>query len=265
MKNKIHFLAGLFLFPFFMACEDIIELDLEEAEQRIVLEATLDVDSQQAQLVFSLTNEFYQAGETDKVSGATVVLSHQDGTQYVLAETKDGVYVADNIISSPDDVFTLVVEDQGKQYTASAIVPHPAALDSLNTEMFDFPFGGSGEENFQVFAHWNDPENVPNFYRLKPYLNDTLVADVYSLTYDEFGDGTAMSIPIRELFEAENRVRIDLLSVDANYYDYFLQLSTIQGEGFNSSNPFNPKGNFDSNVLGYFGIYTTSSAEIWLE
>ncbi len=55
---------------------------------------------------------------------------------------------------------------------------------------------------------------------------------------------------------------MQLLSVDEAYYYYYTALSASVGDGFNASVPFNPTGNFGSEVLGYFGIFTVSEQSI---
>ena len=78
------------------------------------------------------------------------------------------------------------------------------------------------------------------------------------------GDGKEQNLPIRDRFEENTRVTVELLSTDENYYNYFFQLSSIAGNGPNSTTPYNPTGNFDHEVLGYFGIYSASVLSIEL-
>lgn len=252
---------GLLLFS---SCEDVIVLDLEEAEPRLVIEGTIDAGAQEAQVWLSRTNAFYEAASSQIVDGAVVRLVNPFGEGYELVQEADGAYRYSDLAVEPGEQYRLEVTVDEVVYTALAEVPFPVVLDSLNQEEISFPFANEEEPSFQVFANWTDTPNRINYYRIKAFVDGEELPDNYTLLNDELSDGNPLVIPIREAFEAGSLVRIELRSVDAAYYDYFQKLSTILAQGANSATPFNPKGNFDQDVLGYFGIYHISALAIQL-
>ena len=246
------------------SCEDVIELDLETSEPQTIIEATIDATTQTATVLLTKSNGFYDQDAPTNLSGASILLTDDTGLDYSLSETESGVYQMENIDLSTATDFSIVIDINGEVYEASAEVPSPVALDSIIVSSGGAPpFGGDGSE--MVIAQFEDAPDVKNYYRIKAYENDTLLAGTYTLIDDEFrGDGEVTSIGVRALFEVENTVTLELLSTSKDYYDYFLQLSSQSGEGGNSTTPFNPRGNFANNGLGYFGIYHSSALSVEL-
>jgi len=246
------------------SCEDVIELDLDSSEPVTIIEATIDATTQTATVLLTESNSFYDSNEPTTLSGASILLIDDNGLNYSLEETELGVYQMDNIDLSNTKSFALSIDSNGELYEASAEVPSQVALDSIIvTSGGGPPLGGNGSE--MVIAQFEDAPDVKNYYRIKTYENDSLLVGTYTLIDDEFrGDGEVTSVGVRALFEVENTVTLELLSTSKDYYDYFSQLSSQSGDGGNSTTPFNPKGNFTNNGLGYFGIYHTSSLSVEL-
>lgn len=266
MQNikKHHFFSLLLLSFFFFSCEDVIELDLENESPRLIIEAYVDISSQSAKAIISQSNGFYESTDLIRISDGLVKLQTAD-KEYTLLETEAGIYEVGNIVTSPDERLTLTVDVDGQTYIAETDVPHKVSLDTIEKNPFNAPFGiNSDEQTYQVIASWMDKANVENYYRLRPFIDDKQ-ANVYTLTNDRGIDGRAITQPIRDFFEEGKTVELELLSVSKSYYEYFIQLSAIQGQGAESGNPFNPIGNFDDeDVLGYFGAYTVSRQQIEL-
>jgi len=250
----------------FTSCEDVIELDLDSTTPQLVIEGTIDVEQQQASVLISRSSDFYDEGAPIQVSDASVVLQQENGTSYLLEEGPSGTYLADNIQANPGDQFSLSVELDGQTYQAQAVVPVSVALDSIEVlEDMSLPFSQGAEDSIFISANWFDPVSTSNYYRIRTYVNGVLDPDLYIVISDEInGNGKDQTIPIRQGYEEGEEVRVELLSVDEAYYDYFFQISSINQSGANSTTPFNPTGNFDQDVLGYFGIYSASSLSIEL-
>lgn len=259
MKNIIIILIGILTF---VSCEDIIELDLQDTAPRIVIEGTLNMTTNTAQVIFTKSNGFYDDATPIAISGVIAVLQNESGTAIMLSENEPGIYIAENVVAKPGEKWSIEIESEGVFYTASTTAPYPATLDTLIVQIEQRPIGN--EIEVRMFSEWEDEAGVPNFYRLRPYQNDTLITQSFSLTNDDFSDGKRIRTPIMQEFEAGKLIKIELLSVDENYYRYFLELSSVVGNGLTGSNPYNPIGNFDNNALGYFGIFSVSEKEVRL-
>ena len=78
--KNIFFLA--FAMMSLASCEDIIELDLENAESKIVIDAVVDATAQNARVILTQSNGFYDDITLDFVADATVNLTLADGSMY---------------------------------------------------------------------------------------------------------------------------------------------------------------------------------------
>jgi len=258
-KSLIISILALFVFT---SCEDVIELDLDNVEPRIIIESTLDITSGAATAALTKTNDFYDLSQPEGISGAVIILKNKNGDSYPLSEKGNGIYEAENVSSSPGQTFTLEVETEGILYSATSKAPSFVVLDSIGQQVNSIPFGDN--DFIQLFPEWNDPAGVENFYRLRPIVNDTLMADVYALINDDLTDGKTQRVPLRAMFEEGDLVQMQLLSCDENYYRYFFDLSATIGDGPNGATPFNPTTNFDNDALGYFGVISVSEVEVQL-
>ncbi len=255
-------LSALFLF----SCEDVIELDLNTTEPRVIIEANLDASTNRIDVLLSYSNDFYENGEPSKISNANIILSTASGENYVLSEVADGLYTQEGLNVVADESVELQIDIDEESYTATSHIPHPVELLSIEQlEGGPPPIGGQENANIILAPEWMDPIDIENYYRVKPYINDTLLVSNYSIVDDTFrGDGNPQRFPIMEPFQEGDEVTLELLSTDKAYYDYFLQLANLAGNGGGSTTPYNPKGNFDNGALGYFGAFHASRITVQL-
>lgn len=262
---NIKYIPFLFLgLLVFSSCEDVIELELESVESQIVIEATIDAGNQIASVNISKTNDFYDNVSPEQVTDATITLQGATGDTYTLSENSPGTYTAANVLANPGESFDLIVELDGKFYEATSQTPVGISLDSIIQS--NFPSGPfSDEGDILLSAVWIDSVNVQNFYRIRTYIDGVFQSDDYTVLNDVLaGDGEEITASIAQGFNENTTVKVELLSTDEAYYDYFFQLSSLSGGGAGSTTPYNPKGNFSNEALGYFGIYYSSSKEIQL-
>ena len=273
MKSIKNICFSLLAVLVFASCEEVIVLELENDEPRLVIEAVVDASTRTATVILTKSNGFYDDVNLDLETGATVQLTLADGAIVELEEKENGFYLAVNVEVTEGDELTMTIIDQaGTQYQATTTVPHDVLLDSLDIvegsggPAGGSPFGGSDTvTQYQIFTFWNDVPNKESFYRIRAIVNDTLQAGVYTMVDDIGNDGQQLFRPFFQTFESGDIVTIQLLSLDKASYDYFEQLSAVQGQGPNSTTPFNPESNFDNNALGYFGIMKKDMRTVVLE
>ncbi len=264
LKMKIYQILGLILFAAisFTACEEVIVLDLENADAQLVIEARVNATNQTASVFLTKSNGFYEDVNLNVVSDATVDLTLANGSIVNLPLIQNGFYAITGLNVVEGDALTMTVTDNdGNEYKAITNVPHTVEIDSLQLVPTNSggpggggPFGGGNEQFFQIFTHWKDIGNKESFYQIQVTLNDTLQSDIYQLVDDTNLDGNALSRPIFQSFKEGDTVKMELMSIDAASFRYLNDLSAVQGQGFNSTTPYNPKSNFDNNALGYFGV-----------
>lgn len=257
------------------SCEEVIILDLENDEPRLVIEAVVDASAQTATVFLTKSNGFYDDVSLDSETGASVELTLADGSTVALSEIQDGLYFAAGLqVTEADELTMTIIDNAGNQYVSTTYVPHDIAMDSLDIVEAAAGPGGGGNPfggdtttatQYQIFTFWDDVPNKESFYRIRAVVNDTLQAGVYTMVDDIGTDGDQLFRPFFQPFESGDTVTIQLLSLDKDSYGYFNELSAVQGQGSNSTTPFNPKSNFDNNALGYFGVQRMDSRTVILE
>lgn len=267
--KKILLLASLVLS--LAACEEVIKLELQPGEQRIVAEANLDATNGTCRVLLSKSGDFYASNDFEKIAGAEVSLTTPTGDVLPIPDLGNGAYLLENLSVAPGDAFKLNVKlPDGQTFeTAPVEAPRAVALDSLLIEKTETgggpggpPSGGSGE-NYALTVEWRDPAGEQNFYRIKIFKNGEFQSGTYFLADDRLGDGLKISRPIiRQTFEKGDELRVQLLSVSKAYYHYFTDLANAEGRGLSAPVPYNPKGNFSGDALGYFGAWQVSEKVI---
>ncbi len=252
------------------SCEEVIELELDTTEQRIVVESNLDATHGICKVSLSKTGDFYASNSFEKIPGASILLNTPSGGETSLIEMSPGVYSAENLqVSAGDAVSLSIVLPGGERIDVSNVIaPAPVSLDSL---LIVKSMGGAGPggqaggstDQYSLTAEWKDALGSSDFYRLKIYQNSVFQSGTYILTDDRLGDGEPISRPvIRQTFDLGDTLHCQLLAVNKGYYDYFTDLANGDGRGYSSPAPFNPKGNFSGGVLGYFGVWYVSEKTI---
>jgi len=272
-KNKyiaLLFFATLFVFS---SCEEVIVLDLNTVTEQIVIEANLNVTAKTCTVSISESVDFYAENDFDKILGATISLTTSSGSNFTLDEIGEGEYIGNDILTSPGEVITIDINIPDiPLISTSAIVPKLVNIDTLIVEENTTGFGGgpgggnNSEEVYELTIEWQDIEGEENFYRIKVFKNGTYQSDIYALSNDLLGDGERLIRPIiGEQYALGDELRVELLSVNKGYYQYFSDIANGEGRGFSAPVPFNPSGNIDQTILGYFGIWQVSEKTIIVE
>ncbi len=234
------------------SCTDIIQLKLKNEKPQIVIEAILDASNGTCTVNITKTVGFYSDSLPPKISGATITLNDSIKT-YNLHETTAGLYFAKNINAKTGEKFNIKIKIDTSTYTASAIVPGKAPHFILLATKFNTP-NPAMNGDIQVVASWLDQKNIANYYYLKVFVNNKALNNIYSLRDDQRLDGDTLKLPIMTKFTKGQKVTVQLWSMDKDMYQFYYQLSTMQGFRGSSTTPYNPHGNFKDQCLGYFGI-----------
>jgi len=267
--KKSFLFSALFLL---LSCEEIIILDLDTEDQKLVIQADLNVTDNTCTVLINKSSDFYASNDFEKVAGASISLTTSSGNIYILNEVSEGKYSGSNILTIPDETVSIeIITVDNQAFMASAIVPKAVELDKLLVE--ESPSGGglgggggNVEKQFELTLEWQDIAGEANFYRAKIFKNEAFLSGVYVLADDVLGDGVTLTRPvIREFFDLGDEIRVQLLSINKGYYDYFSDIANSDGRGFSSPTPYNPGSNLDNNALGYFGIWQMSEKMITVE
>ena len=107
MSNKIQTLILSLSTIMFVACEKVIDIDLNDVEPKIVVEANIDDIEGPYQVKLTKTVNYNQSNMFPTVSDAVVTLSDSEGNTEVLVESVPGIYVSTLIEGVPGRTYTL--------------------------------------------------------------------------------------------------------------------------------------------------------------
>jgi len=248
----------------FVACEDVVEVDLNEGTPKLVIEANflkqITSDNSVLRINLSKTIPFFDS-EPSFVNNATVTISSENGDTILVPFTEDGRYELSNIEPELGVAYTLEVTVDGETYSAteSLVTGVPLELVEQDNE------GGFSNDEIDLKVFFNDPANVENYYFFEGRSTRGDLADVYS---DEFFDGNEIfGFYAVEDLEAGDEITFYLHGVNKQFYNFMfilLQQSGDQGGGPFETQPATVRGNFinetneDNFPLGYFRVSEVS-------
>lgn len=262
MKNSrsIYFLSLILLLIFFVSCEDVIELDLDNANAKIVIEANVTNVLEPQIIKISKTKSFKEENSFLAVNGASVKVQEENGPSYSFVESGGGNYLSIPFKGTPGKKYTVTVMVSNQTYTAQSIMPPLVKLDSLTVTEISF----FGNTNKFVQVNYKDIPNIPNQYNFVISVNNKL-RNGYFPESDRFNDGSEVK---NTLFTSEpdlkkgDKVTVDFQCIDLAIYRYFFAITQIGGNGGPPTSPANPDSNFNNAALGYFSAHTSQKLTI---
>jgi hypothetical protein len=261
----IKFLSLFIVIAFFCSCETVIDVPLNDADKRLVIEGTVTNDSNFCVVKISKVSNFYTSNAFNAIANATVKIIENGITEYNLLQIAPGIYKANGFIGTIGSNYQLNVSVDGKQYTATSKMPDIVAIDSL-TLKDDFFFGGLSKV---VTCHFQDPIDFTNYYRYKSFFNDSIDEGI-NLDKDQFFNGEYID---KDIFgysdDFQNKygdsVTVELWSTDSKVYDYFFTLaSTLSAGSGQFASPANPNSNLSNGAMGFFSAHAISRKGIKL-
>lgn len=239
----------------FTACEKVIDVDLKDAEPKIVIEANITDQPGQYKVVLSKSVSFSQENSFPAVTGAQVTLSDNSGNTEDLIESEAGTYSSAVIQGVPGRNYFLKVVAEGKTYDAVSSMPQPVEIEEIRIDKFQF-----NEEELVPKIKFRDPAGVKNFYRALYIINGKTSDKLFFLD-DQFQDGNLIEGTLFDpdmKLKSGDKVRIVLQCIDENNLNYLREEDLVSNNQLAS--PANPTNNLSNGALGYFSAHTERSA-----
>lgn len=249
-------LIGLSIFS---SCEKVIDLDLENAEAKIVIEGNVSDQLENQYVRISKTIPFSTNNTFNGFKGAKVTLSTTSGSSINFAEVSDGLYKSQQFKGIPGTKYKLEVLADGKVYTAESTMPFPVVPDSIGFKKLNF----FGNTTIYPTVFYKDPANIQNQYRYILKINNKFQSDI--VFEDRFNDGNEVSDIIiydGDDIKSGDTIDIEMQSIDRKVFKYYFAISQIDGNGGPPVAPANPDSNFNNGALGIFSAYTKSTLNV---
>lgn len=238
MKSIINKLAVLAIAFGFIACEEVIDLDLKTGEPTLVVEGNIDFSPENIKdtvaVKLTMTTGYYET-TIPKVHHAKVWVEDGLGTKYPLTELNNtGRYISTEVKRDfAKNEYTLHVEHEGQIYEAKEkLLPTPEIIKvtQKKEKLLD------KEYNVIRFFFKDTPnnDNSLNYYFRNLYSKNY---KPWSSTFsNEFTKGNIMeSIIIDEDYKVGDVVVIDFHQISRNYFDF---MSAIYASSSNGGGPF---------------------------
>lgn len=262
-------LISILLLGSLTACEKEIDIDLNSADPKLVIEALLDDSGRGAWVKLTKTVNFSDTFGPPIQSGAIVVLIRlADNRRDTLQQLPDSAYILPNYVPVYGEQYAFEITHQGDFYRATARMPQPIPIDSVVIDPFFGPGGLPGNpadpanrRNALLYAFYQDPPGVRNYFQIQAFQNDTATANLF-LYNDEVNTGGFQVSPVFVQTYINGRIRLELHHIDAAVFRYLTNLNTNIGQS--SASPANPISNFSGGALGYFKLFANTSAFLQL-
>ena len=258
--NKILILTiGVFL----IACEDVIEVDLNTAPQRLVIDASIDwvknTNGNEQKIVLSTTTGYYNT-EFPTVSGANITVTNTIGTVFNYIETSGtGEYICTDFEPVIGETYTLSIQLNGETYTATETLIATAAIeDTVEQDNA----GGFGGDEIEITYYYQDNGTEENYY-LYRFIDSNVAFPQDEVEDDENSQGNLTPVYYsNEDMEPGDVVNFKLYGISRRYHEYFKKLLIASGSGGGpfQTTPTAVRGNIvnqtnsDNYTFGYFRL-----------
>jgi hypothetical protein len=259
-KSKALMLCSLLLVLFFSSCEDVVNLDLDTGETKLVIDAEIiwikGTSGSDQTIKISKTAPYYN-NTTPKVSGAKVRVENSNGDTFTFNETAPGVYVCTNFVPVINMDYALYVDAEGQSMKAVEKLTSVTPIEKIEQKMIP-DFGG--KDIIELTFYYKDPVDEVNYY-LTDYKSEFLIFPEYELTFDDLLNGNLISNRFSNTdMKSGNTVEITNRGISKNFANYMNLILEVYG-----GNPFSiPPGNIRGNIVnttdannfafGYFRI-----------
>lgn len=261
MKNTItYFICTLFLF---VACQKEIDVELNDAAPKLVIEANLVATDSIVKVKVTKTASYFDQYTTNYINDAIVVIKNQQGVETIVPHIADGYYELSNYATEIGTVYTVTVTHEGTAYSSTCkLMPTlellPARIEYQEPSIFS-------EEGYWIYYSFQDFQGVGNCYKMIPTYHGKTYDKFgdFSLGEDKFTDGNIVERPLMKTLQLGDTVWLELQSIDKKVYDYYDQLGSNTSSFTASAG--NPNYVWTNDALGYFSAYTYVKQQIIVE
>ncbi|MBT2162967.1 DUF4249 family protein [Zobellia barbeyronii] len=261
----------LLLFVSITSCSDVIDVEVQEGQSRLVIQASLDWEkgtTGNEQIVkLSTSTEFFDTTSNTAVTGASVSVTNDvSGAEFIFIDQNNGEYTTSEFVPVLNESYTLTVIHNGETYSANETMMTVTEITDLYQGLED----GFDDEELELHVEFTDPEDEDNFYLFKFQKQGDLLPE-FEVGDDEFVNGNELDWWY-EIEEDEDTdkiealapgdvVTIEMYGISEAYYGYMdILIDQIGGVGIFSATPVAVKGNCinltnpDNYAHGYFRL-----------
>ncbi len=264
MKSQLFKIFIALSFTSLYSCEKVIDLDIDDSEKKVVIEAELKAGTHLFEVLLSESTFYNETFLSTPLENAIITLEDNQGLSTLIPYIANGKY-QETITAEAGKTYTLTVSINGEQYTASSSMPAAQPIQNLTSIYEDFSFDGS--TGYIVKCHFQDPLATTDFYRIRHTINQVQQNQPrdYVFFNDELVNGLLVSRTVsRELISPGDTVLVELIHLDEAGFDFISTLGDIIGSSptGGSAAPGNPITNWSNDAIGAFNAYNIDTMSI---
>ncbi|MCB9500820.1 MAG: DUF4249 domain-containing protein [Deferribacteres bacterium] len=271
----------------FSACEEIIQIELDDGVTRLVVEGRIEKlkgsRNGYQRIILSTTDNYFSQVSPPSVNDAKVIVYDDFGNSYPFTEsaTQPGVYETDSLFAEVFRTYTLIIDYDGETYSGEVRMLSVPPIDSIYQEFQEDTrsFGNRGDdspEGYIAMVDFTDPAGAQNYYQWEILLDGEFQIEAdpanlfLRLQNDEFFDGQKVigHQPDNTLFlDPGQAVVIRQIALSQLAYDYYSLLFSQSAErGVFDTPPATVRGNVQNITdpghypLGYFSAAEVAEA-----
>lgn len=253
------------------SCEDVIDVPVQNAPTRLVIEASLDwekgTSGSEQSIKLSTSTEFFDTTSNTAVTAASVkVTNDTDNTEFIFENQNNGLYTTTDFVPILGQSYTLEVIHNGEKYQAQETLN---AVPDI-TNLFQAIEDGFDDEVLELHVEFTDPVDEENYFLFKFQRMGDLFPEL-EVGDDEFVSGNEIDWWF-EIEEDEDTDEIEALTTGdvvviemyatSEAYNNYLEIliDQIGGVGLFEATPVSVKGNCfnetnpDNYAHGYFRL-----------
>lgn len=239
MKNIKLYISYLFLSLIVISCEDVVDVDLDSATPKLVIDASIKWKKGtigKTQIIKLTTSTDYFATTIPAATGAVVNVTNISLTvpkTYVFVDaSSNGEYVCNNFECVIGDEYELNISYKGQKYSGTSIFTSSPVIEKI--EQTTKP-GFGGEDFIEIRFFYQDNGAEDNYY-LEGVKNSTIAFPEYFVVSDEFTQGNIMFISYQEDLEKGEIIDYSLQGITKSYSNYMFKLIGLSQD--NGGDPF---------------------------
>ncbi|MFA6058001.1 MAG: DUF4249 domain-containing protein [Taibaiella sp.] len=246
----------------FTSCQKVIDVKLDEADKKIVIDAVITDHEGGCMVKLSKTKNFNDNNDFIGLGGAVVTIKDETGNTTTLTETTSGVYTNNQLKGASGKTYQLLVTVEGKSYSASSTMPENVHLDSLYLKTQKF---FDEEETFSNVV-FQDPGGVQNYYLFKQFVNGKRTDGTFIMD-DDLSDGKQFKSTLYLFADDEDKIKsgdiveVEMQCIDKAAYKYWYSYDQAASGG-GSATPANPVSNISGGALGSFSAQTVQRKSV---
>lgn len=213
-----------------ISCEDVINVDLDTAAPRLVIDASIDwvkgTSGNEQKIVLSTTTGYYSPA-FPTVSGANITVTNTAGTVFIFTESGNaGEYICTNFEPVIGETYQMAILINGETYTASeTLTAAPNIMETIDQDNE----GGMGGDEIEITFYYQDDPAATNYY-LFGIRSPRVVFPQYEIEDDENIQGNVVpEYYSHEDLKPGDVVNIRLYGISALYHDYMNKLIIASG------------------------------------